>query len=142
MAPIARLASVATAAVGIAMTPYILYGPTYVRCSFGTIGQTGVGQPVVTLEPAACENLSLVATQPVWPLPLLALLFWSLVPLIAVAGAWRGRPGLALVALLLEMTSLISFGVGGLYMLYVAVPLAVTWLLCRIAYRAAPSPAR
>ena len=72
-----RLAAVASAVAGIVTGAYVLFGPTYTRCSFAQIGQAGIGQPVVTLAPARCETLSLVAAQPVWPMPLLAIVFWS-----------------------------------------------------------------
>ena len=79
---LARLASAISAALGLAVTAYVLYGPTVTRCSFGTIGSSGVGQPVQTLEPARCDTLSLVASQPIWPMPALALAFWTIVPLL------------------------------------------------------------
>lgn len=127
----ARIASVASAASGIAVGLYVLFGPTYTRCSFGRIGQSGIGQPVVTLEPARCETVGMVVAQPVWPLPLLALAFWSLVPLIAVAGAWQGRRSIVLASVLLEMSAIISFGAAPYYLPFVAVPLVITWLLTR-----------
>lgn len=135
MRVIARLASMITALLGIAVGTYVLYGPTYTRCYFGQIGQTGIGQPVVTLEPAHCDTLSLIASQPVWPMPLLAIAFWSLVPLLAVVGAWQRRPLLILVSLLLELTSIISFGVGPYYVFFVVVPLGLTWILASVAER-------
>jgi hypothetical protein len=138
---LARLASLISAALGVAVTAYVLYGPTATRCSFGTIGSSGVGQPVVTLEPARCETLSLVASQPIWPMPALALAFWAAVPLLGVIGAWRRTPALVLAALLLEMTAIISFAVGPYYLLMVAPALAVTWILTGIARRSAPAPA-
>jgi hypothetical protein len=137
---IARVASVVTAAIGIAVGGYVLFGATVERCSFATIGQTGIGQPVQTLEPARCETLSLVQSQPVWPMPFLAITVWSLVPLLAVVGAWRGRSSFVLVALLVECTAIASFAVGGYYVLYVAVPLLVVWVLTRLPARAHRAP--
>ena len=124
-----RAASLVTAGAGVAVFLFVLFGPTVTRCSFGKIGSTGIGQPVITLEPARCDTLSLIESQPVWPMPLLVLMFWSTVPLLAVVGAWRATSWLVLVALLLELTSIISFGVGPYYLVFVAVPLAVTWIL-------------
>ena len=132
---IPRVASLITAALGLATGAFVLFGPTYTRCSFGTIGQTGIGQPVVTLTPAHCETLSLVQEQAVWPMPLLAIAIWSLAPLLAVVGVWSGRMWLVALALVVEASSIISFGVGPYYVLYVFVPLALTWLLARRARR-------
>jgi len=76
------------------------------RCTTGTIGQTGPGQPVVTLAPARCESTSLAEMQSVWwPMPALALAVWSLAPLLAVAGAWTRSMSLVTLALVLEATS-------------------------------------
>lgn len=135
---IARIASLITAALGVATGVFVLFGPTYTRCSFATIGQTGIGQPVQTLTPARCDTMSLVQSQSVWPMPLLALVLWSLAPLLAVLGVWSGRPWLAALALIIEMSSIVSFGVGPYFLPYVAVPLALTWVLAR---RARPAPA-
>jgi len=134
---IARLASLITAALGVVTGAFVLFGPTYTRCSFATIGQTGIGQPVQTLTPAHCDTMSLMQAQSVWPMPLLALVLWSLAPLLAVLGVWSGRLWLVAVALIVELSSIISFGVGPYFLPYVAVPLALTWLLARRARRAA-----
>lgn len=136
---LARLASLISAVLGVAVTAYVLFGPTHTRCSFGTIGSSGIGQPVVTLEPARCDTLSLVASQPIWPMPALALAFWAAIPLLGVIGAWRRAPALVLAAVLLEMTSIISFAVGPYFLLMVTPALAVTWILTGIARRGVPS---
>lgn len=135
----ARVASVLTVVLAAVVSGYVLFGPTSTRCSFGTIGQSGIGQPVVTLEPARCDTLSLVASQPIWPMPALALAFWTVVPLLGVAGAWRGKSALVLTAIFLEMTSIISFAVGPYYLLFVTPALAVTWILTGIMQRGRPS---
>ena len=127
---IACVASVITAALGVATGVFVLFGPTGTRCS-ATIGQTGIGQPVVTLAPAQCETTSLVQVQPVWPMPLFALAVWSLAPLLAVFGIWAARPRLVVVALILDASSIVSFGAGPYYLPFVAVPLALTWVLAR-----------
>ena len=134
---IARIASLITAGLGLATGAFVLFGPTYTRCSLGSIGQTGIGQPVQTLTPARCDTMSLVQAQSVWPMPLLALVLWSLAPLLAVGGVWSGRPWLVAVALIVEMSSIISFGVGPYFLPYVAVPLALTWILVRRSATAA-----
>ena len=134
-----RLASVITVMLAIVVTAFVLFGPTYTRCSFGTIGQAGIGQPVVTLEPARCDTSSLVATQPIWPMPAIALAFWTLVPVLGIVGAWRRMPVLVLAAIVLELTSIVSFAVGPYYLLFVTPALAVTWILTGISKRAASS---
>ena len=128
---IARIASLISAVLGIATGAFVLFGPTYTRCAFATIGQTGIGQPVQTLTPAHCDTMSLVQSQSVWPMPLLVLVLWSLAPLLAVLGVWSGRLWLVAVALIVEMSSIVSFGVGPYFLPYVAVPLALTWILAR-----------
>lgn len=133
---IARVASAITAALGAATGLFVLFGPTGMRCSIATIGQTGVGQPVTTLAPALCEATSMVEIQPVWPMPLLALALWSLAPLIAVAGVWSGRLWLVTVALVVEASAIVSFGAGPYYLPFVLLPLALTWVLARRARRA------
>jgi hypothetical protein len=134
---IARLASLITAALGVVTGVFVLFGPTSTRCSLGSIGQTGIGQPVQTLTPAHCDTMSLVQSQSVWPMPLLAIALWSLAPMLAVLGVWSGRPWLVAIALIVEMSSIISFGVGPYFLPYVAAPLALTWLLARRAATAA-----
>lgn len=136
---LARLASVITVVLAIVVTAFVVFGPSHTRCSFGTIGQTGIGQPVVTLEPARCDTLSLVASQPIWPMPAIALAFWTVVPVLGVVGAWRRVPGLVLAAIFLELTSIISFAVGPYYLLFVAPALAVTWIVTGISKKAAAS---
>ena len=134
---IARIASLISAVLGIATGAFVLFGPTYTRCAFATIGQTGIGQPIQTLTPAHCDTMSLVQSQSVWPMPLLVLVLWSLAPLLAVLGVWSGRLWLVAVALIVEMSSIISFGVGPYFLPYVAAPLGITWILARRARRAA-----
>ena len=128
---IARIAALITAGLGVLTGAFVLFGPTYTRCSLGSIGQTGIGQPVQTLTPAHCDTMSLVQAQSVWPMPLLALVLWSLAPLLAVLGVWSGRLWLVAVALIVELSSIISFGVGPYFLPHVAVPLAITWVLAR-----------
>ena len=115
---IARTAALITAALGVVTGAFVLFGPTYTRCSLGSIGQTGIGQPVQTLTPAHCDTMSLVQAQSVWPMPLLVLALWSLAPLLAVLGVWSGRLWLVAIALVLELSSIISFGAGQRYRPY------------------------
>lgn len=127
---IARAAALITATLGIATGLFLLYGPTGMSCTAIEIGQAGPGQPVTTFAPS-CEQTRMVDVQPVWPMPLLALAVWSLAPLLAVAGAWSGRTWLVTAAVVIEATSILSFGAGPLYVPFVLVPLAITWVLVR-----------
>ncbi len=132
-ARLARLASVITVAIGVATGLWILFGPTGMRCSSATIGQTGPGEPVRTLAPAYCESTRMADIQPVWPMPLLALAVWSLAPVLGVVGVWNGRTWLVALALGIEASSIISFGAGPYYLTFVFAPLALTWVLARRA---------
>jgi hypothetical protein len=58
---------------------------------------------------------------------------------LGVIGAWRRMPGLVLAAIVLELTSIISFAVGPYYLLFVTPALAVTWILTGISKKAAAS---
>jgi hypothetical protein len=129
----ARVASLVTSVLGVATGLFLLFGQTGMRCTAATIGQTGIGGPVVTLAPSLCESTRMVDVQPVWPMPLLALAVWSLAPLLALAGTWTRpvRTGLVTAALIIEATSIMSFGAGPLYVPFVLAPLAITWILVR-----------
>ena len=135
-----RVVAAITALLGIAAGLYLLFGETGVRCTAATIGQTGVGQPVETLAPGRCVSTRMIDVQPVWPMPLVAFAVWSLAPLLAVAGTWRLPPRMSLVtaSLVVEATSLISFGAAPVYVPLVLAPLAITWVLARQAARPHP----
>jgi hypothetical protein len=137
-----RVVAAITALLGIAAGLYLLFGETGVRCTAATIGQTAIGQPVETLAPGRCVSTRMIDVQPVWPMPLLAFAVWSLAPLLAVAGTWQLPPRMSLVttALVVEATSLISFGAAPVYVPLVLVPLAITWVLARSAARAHARP--
>lgn len=133
---IARVASLLTAGLGIAAFFILVFAPTGMRCTTAAIGQTGPGQPVVTLGPARCESTSLAEVQSVWwPMPAIALAVWSLAPLLAVVGVWQRSMSLVTVALVLEATSVISFGAGPIYIPLVLLPLAITWMIARRSLR-------
>ncbi|MDQ3097291.1 MAG: hypothetical protein M3Q61_03885 [Chloroflexota bacterium] len=133
----ARLASLITAVLGVATGLYLLFGETGTRCYTATIGQSGPGQPVSTIAPGHCESTRMIDVQSVWPMPLLVLAVWSLAPLLAVVGVWSTpvRSILVLAALVIEATSIISFGAGPYYIPFVLVPLTLTWILARRAAR-------
>jgi hypothetical protein len=68
----------------------------------------------------------------VWPMPLIAILVWSLAPLIGYVGVRRkmaGRGGgtaLIVLALALEATVLVSFGGAPFCAPFVLLPLLIT----------------
>ncbi|HEX9437744.1 MAG TPA: hypothetical protein VGA16_11385 [Candidatus Limnocylindria bacterium] len=68
-----------------------------------------------------------------------ALAVWSLAPLLAVAGVWTRSMSLVTLALalVLEATSVISFGAGPIYIPIVLLPLTITWALARASLRSA-----
>jgi hypothetical protein len=131
---IARIAATLTASLGIAAGLILLFAPLGTRCSATISAPAGTGQ---TSAPAVmhCENTSMVQEQGLthlWPMPLVALIVWSLAPLLAVAGVRSGRMSLVTAALLIEATVLISFGAAPIYAPLVLLPLAIT---CLIAWR-------
>lgn len=132
----ARIASLITAVLGMATGLYLLFGETGMRCT-ATLGQSGPGQPVSTFAPGSCESTRMIDVQSVWPMPLLALTVWSLAPLLALAGVWSRpvRTGLVTAAVIIEATSIMSFGAGPMYVPFVLVPLVLTWVLARRAAR-------
>ena len=138
-----RVAASVTLLLGVAAGLYLLFGETGMRCTAVTIGQTGIGQPVETFAPGRCEGTRMVDVQTVWPMPLLALAVWSFAPALAVAGVWpaRVRMGLVTAALVIEATSILSFGAAPVYVPLVLVPLVITWVLARRASRRAAVPA-
>jgi len=74
----------------------------------------------------------------IWPLPIVPIAVWSLAPALSLFGVLRildRKRGFAvvLVALLVEVTAIISFVAGPMFLLYVFVPLAVTTVLASIA---------
>ena len=137
-----RLAAAITAFLGVAAGLYLLFGETGMRCTATTIGQTGIGQPVETFAPGRCTSTRMVDVQTVWPMPLLAFAVWSFAPALAVAGVWpaRVRMGLVTAALVIEATSILSFGAAPVYVPLVLVPLAITGVLARRASRRAAVP--
>lgn len=128
VARLAKLASLITVALGMAVGLYILFGPTYMGCSVIAVPVTPAN-PTPTLGPQICGTKTLVEVQPIWPMPFLALAVWSLAPLLAMRGVWSGRTWPVILALIVESTTLISFGAGPYYVPFVFVPLLFTSIL-------------
>ena len=124
---------VVATAMGVAVGLFQLLAPTQVRCELPAL-VPGAG---ITAS-ANCIHLSVVeAGEPIWPLPLLAILLWSLAPAAGLVGILRilsGRRGMPVVtvALLVEATAVISFVAGPLFLIYVFVPLALATVLAAV----------
>src|SRR5438034_10568771 len=81
--------------------------------------------------PQVCRGSSLVEIQgsDLFPAPLLWILMWSLAPLLAVLGVWlsrRPRIRLIALALLMELTGVISLGGGFIFALVIEPLLLIT----------------
>jgi hypothetical protein len=132
---VARVAALVTVFLGVATGLFFVYGPTGTRCTITGVARPG--EPVVT-SPQRCETTRMIDVQGQWwPMPGVALIVWSLAPVLAVAGVWSARLWLVTLALAMEATVLISFGAGPLYIPFVLLPLAITWFIARRAARAA-----
>lgn len=131
-------AAFVAAVLGIAMGLLFLFAPIQGSCmTTATSAQPGV---LATPGPTICTRERLVALQPIWPMPFLAVAVWSIAPLIGYIGVRRrmaGEGGTALIvtALLLESTVLISFGAAPFFAPFVLLPLITTV----IALRSKPS---
>ena len=126
-------AAFVAAVLGLAMGLLFLFAPIHGGC-ITSATSTMPGQ-IATPGPTVCTNESLVDRQPVWPLPFLAVVVWSVAPLLSYIGVRRrmtgasGGTGLILAALLLEATVLISFGAAPFFAPFVLLPLVVSTAL-------------
>lgn len=123
-------AAFVAAVLGIAIGLLFLFAPIQGYCRV-TATSTVPGQ-IATPGPTICERTSLFQSQPIWPLPFLAVAVWSVAPLISYVGVRRrmaGRgSGIALIvlALMLEATVLISFGAAPFFAPFVLLPLVIS----------------
>jgi len=122
---IARVSSLLSLAAGIILGWGILFGPFFYGCS------TTAVSPGQTPGPQICRGSSLVEVQgnDLFPAPLLWILMWSLAPLLAVIGVWlsaRPRTSLIVLAMLMELTGIISLGGGFIFTLVIEPLLLVT----------------
>lgn len=138
---LAERAAFVTAALGVAMGVVFLLAPVQGFCRM----EASSSQPGVpaTPGPTICGTQSLIQAQSVWPMPLLAIVAWSIAPLISYVGVRRKMAGqgggmaLILFALFLEATSLISFGAAWFFVPYVLLPLLIS---TAIALASRPTP--
>ena len=126
-------AAFVVAVLGITMGLLFLFAPIQGGC-MTTATSTAPGQ-IATPGPTVCTNESLVARQPIWPLPFLAVAVWSVAPLIGYVGVRRKLAGegsgtsLVILALVLEATVLISFGAAPFFAPFVLLPLVISTAL-------------
>ncbi|MDQ6873321.1 MAG: hypothetical protein M3037_15160, partial [Gemmatimonadota bacterium] len=125
----AVIAAVVVAGLGIGVGLAFLFAPLGTGCS--VTATSSVPGVAATPGPKICHSYSLVQVQPVWPMPLLAVLVWSLAPTVTAIGFPRGRrrrgPGRVWIVagLVAESTVLVSFGAAPLYVPFVLLPLLV-----------------
>ena len=121
----ARTASLLALAAGVILGWGLLFGPFFYGCTTTAVAP---GEA-----PAAeiCRGSSLIEVQgnDLFPAPLLWIAMWSLAPALAVIGVWlSGRPRVLLIvlALLMELTGIISLGGGILFALVIEPLLLIT----------------
>jgi hypothetical protein len=126
-------AAFVTAVLGVTMGLLFLFAPIQGSCRV-TATSTVPGQ-IATPGPTICERISLFQSQPIWPLPFLAVAVWSVAPLISYVGVRRKLAGqgsgtaLIVLALVLEATVLISFGAAPFFAPFVLLPLVISTAL-------------
>jgi hypothetical protein len=131
---IARLASSIALAAGVILGWGLLFGPFFYGCTSTAVG------PGETPAPEICQGSSIIEVQgtDLFPAPLLWILMWSLAPLLAVIGVWlarRTRVWLIGIAMLMELTGIISLG-GGILFALVIEPLLLITLVASLRARA------
>jgi hypothetical protein len=126
-------AAFVSAVLGVAMGLLFLFAPIQRYCmATATNPQPGVP---ATPGPTSCGQESLFQVQPIWPMPFLAVVVWSLAPLVGYAGVRRrmasqsGGAALIVLALVLEATVLISFGAAPFFAPFVLLPLVISTAL-------------
>ena len=130
---VAQGAAFVSAALGISMGVLFLFAPIQGYC-MTTVTSTTPDQ-IATPGPTVCGRQSLVEAQPIWPMPVLAVLVWSIAPLIGYVGVRRrmagaaGGTALIGLALVLEATVLISFGAAPYFAPFVLLPLIISTAL-------------
>ena len=137
-------AAFVAAVLGVTMGLLFLFAPIHRGC-MTTATSTVPGQ-IATPGPTVCTSESLVERQPIWPLPFLAVVVWSVAPLISYVGVRRkmagqgGGTALVILALVLEASVLISFGAAPYFAPFVLLPLVISTALAlsaRVDHRSA-----
>lgn len=122
---VARIASLLALAAGVILGWGILFGPFFYGCTTTAVA------PGQSPAPQVCRGSSLIEIQgnDLFPAPLLWIVMWSLAPLLAVIGVWLSsipRVWLVTLALLMELTGIMSLGGGILFALVIEPLLLVT----------------
>ncbi|MDP9253176.1 MAG: hypothetical protein M3O80_09235 [Chloroflexota bacterium] len=127
---LAERAAFVSAVLGVAMGLLFLFAPIQGYClTTATNPQPGVP---ATPAPTICGQESLFQAQPIWPMPFLAVVIWSLAPLLGYVGVRRRMAGenagtaLIVLAVVLEATVLISFGAAPFFAPFVLLPLVIS----------------
>ena len=109
-----------------------LFAPIQGYCRMTITGTPGAP---ATPGPQICGQQSLIEAQPVWPMPFIAIVVWSVAPLISYVGVHRRMAGqdgattLIVLALVLEASVLISFGAAPFFAPFVLLPLIISTAL-------------
>jgi hypothetical protein len=143
-------AAFVAAVLGVTMGLLFLFAPIQGSCRVTATsprpGQIATPGPTLRRGPEICERTSLFESQPIWPLPFLAVAVWSVAPLISYVGVRRKVAGqgsgtaLIILALVLEATVLISFGAAPFFAPFVLLPLVISTALAlsaRVVQRSA-----
>ena len=122
---VARVASLLALAAGVILGWGILFGPFFYGCTTTAVA------PGQTPGPQICRGSSLIEVQgnDLFPAPLLWIAMWAFAPALAVVGVWlsaRPRIWLIVIALLMELTGIISLGGGFIFTLVIEPLLLVT----------------
>ena len=122
---LARIASLLALGAGVILGWGLLFGPFFYGCTTTAVA------PGEASAPQICRGSSLIEIQgnDLFPAPLLWIAMWSLAPALAVIGVWlrpRPRVWLVVLALLMELTGIISLGGGILFALVIEPLLLVT----------------
>jgi hypothetical protein len=127
------IAAGVVAALGVVVGLVFLFAPLSTGCSVtATSSAPGV---ITTPGPEVCQSYRLVQVQPIWPMPLLAVIVWSIAPTVTAIGLVRRVEGKAsgrawiIAGLVAEGTVLVSFGAAPLYVPLVLLPLLVVTAL-------------
>lgn len=134
---VARVCSALAAVLAIVYGVFFVIGPTGMTCSTGIVRP---GQPTATTDPASCHSTSLLESQRghLFPAPLLFIAVWSAAPLLAFfgvrLGSRRAAIGAVALALLVELSGIVSLGGGFVYAIVVG-PLLVLALVSLLLRR-------
>ncbi|HKY50453.1 MAG TPA: hypothetical protein VJP45_04280 [Candidatus Limnocylindria bacterium] len=130
--PVAERAAFVTAVLGVAMGLLFVFAPIQGYCRSEIRGTPGAP---ATPGPTICGRQSLIQAQPIWPMPLIAIVVWSFAPLVTYIGVRRRTVDVAsgtaviILGLFLELTVLISFGAAPFFAPFVLLPLLITTAL-------------